>query len=311
MEHYVTLFDSNFLPQGLALIESLERHAGEYRLWVLCLDDRARDVLDGLGKSNLRTIPLAEVETPELLAMKPDRSLAEYCWTLTPFTPRLVFDRDASVMRVTYLDADLFLLKNPRPIFEEFEESGKSVLITEHAYDAEYDQSAKYGHFCVQFMTFVRGKSEIVREWWEDRCLEWCFARPEDGKFGDQKYVDDWPERFPTNVHVLRQEDAIQAPWNARRFPYSKAIAWHFHGLRIQGSRVRWHSGYEIPRISEIMIYRPYVDLLSRKIRSLEFPILQGGELSTMEYYHLWKNHLKGRLCHLLRLLRPQKITRI
>jgi hypothetical protein len=310
MEHYVTLFDSNFLPQGLALLESLERHAGDHRLWVLCLDDRTREVLDSSANPNLRTIPLAEVETPELLAVRPGRSRAEYCWTLTPFTPRFVFERDPSARRVTYLDADLFLLKSPRPIFYEFEASGKSVLITEHAFDAEYDQSKTYGRFCVQFMTFVRGESDVVRRWWEDRCLDWCFARSEDGKFGDQKYLDDWPERFPTNVHVLSQEDAVLAPWNARRFPYCKAIAWHFHGLRIQDSRIRWYVGYEIPRIIEIMVYRPYVDVLKKYSRYLNFQIHQGGEHSITERFRYRKNHLIGRLGKILRSLKHQKLTR-
>ena len=28
-------------------------------------------------------------------------------------------------------------------------------------------------------------------KWWRDRCLEWCYARIEDGKFGDQFYIED------------------------------------------------------------------------------------------------------------------------
>ena len=77
-------------------------------LWVVCLDDRAFKALNDLGNPRLRTIPLTDVETPNLLAVKPERSRKEYAWTLTPFTPRAVFERDASVKRVTYVDADLF-----------------------------------------------------------------------------------------------------------------------------------------------------------------------------------------------------------
>lgn len=282
MEHYITLFDGNFLPQGLVLLESLERHAGEHTLWVLCLDERAREVLDDLEKPNLRTISLADVETPELLAVKSGRTWAEYCWTLTPFTPRFVLEREPKAERVTYLDADLFFLKSPESIFAELEQSGKSVLITEHAYDEEYDQSDNFGRFCVQFIIFVSGAGEVVRKWWEERCLEWCFDRVEDGKFGDQKYLDDWPERFPAHVHVLGQKDAILAPWNARRFSHSRAIAWHFHGLRIEGSRIRWYLGFDIPKAVRRDIYQPYVKLLEQKLRQLGHTVVQGAPESRL-----------------------------
>ena len=105
--------------------------------------------------------------------------------------------------RVTYLDADLWFRKSPAPIFKEFDKSGKDVLITDHAYSPEYDNSEKNGQYCVQFTTFTREGGETVRKWWEERCIEWCFARFENGKFGDQKYLDDWLERFPEQVHVL------------------------------------------------------------------------------------------------------------
>jgi hypothetical protein len=45
MEHFVTLFDLLFLPQGLALHRSMERHAGNYTLWILCMDDEVHGIL--------------------------------------------------------------------------------------------------------------------------------------------------------------------------------------------------------------------------------------------------------------------------
>lgn len=268
MEHFVTLFDSLFLPQGLALHASLTRHAGSFTLWVVCLDDRTQQVLDSLGAPTLRTIRLAEVETKELLEVKPDRTRAEYCWTLTPYTPKIVFDRAPDARRVTYVDSDVFLLRSPGAIFEEFERSGKAVLITDHAYDAEYDQTEVSGQYCVQFMTFVRGSSEPVRRWWQDRCIEWCFATPADGKLGDQKYLDDWPTRFGPLVHVLGQIELMLAPWNARRFPYSRAVAWHFQGLRLlSGRRALLHGPYSVPEVVHQMVYEPYLEELARSIQ--------------------------------------------
>ena len=113
MEHYVTLFDSIFLPQGLALHMSMERHAGAYTLWILCMDEAAYDALQRLNLPNVRLLALADVENPQLLQVKPTRSRGEYCWTMTPFTPKMVFERDTSVQRVTYLDADLWFRQSP------------------------------------------------------------------------------------------------------------------------------------------------------------------------------------------------------
>lgn len=247
MEHYVTLFDRLFLPQGLALHASLERYAGEYTLWVLCMDGEVKEILDQLDKPNIKTIALGEIETPELIAVKKNRTKGEYCWTMTSFTPKIVFERDKKVERVTYLDADLFFLKSPQPIFEEFEKSGKSVLITDHAYATEYDQSATNGKYCVQFVTFVRDISEPVRQWWQERCVEWCYARFENGKFGDQKYLDDWPERFGDYVHVLQAKHLTLAPWNITRFTYNEGVFYHFHGLRLLSrKRILLFAGYSV-----------------------------------------------------------------
>jgi hypothetical protein len=270
MEHFVTLFNSLFLPQGLALHQSMERHVQEYVLWVLCVDDETYDVLDKLALPNVRLLKLSAIETEELLSVKPGRTIAEYCWTLTPFAPRFVFEADATVERVTYLDADLWFRKHPKPIFEELDASKEQVLITDHGYSPEYDQSAISGQFCVQFMTFTREGGEPVRKWWEERCVEWCYARFEDGKFGDQKYLDDWPERFGSLVHVLQDKERTLAPWNASRFPYANAVFYHFHGLRIISKNQLQIGGYSLPLALTQHVYAPYCDDLKAALNQLE-----------------------------------------
>jgi hypothetical protein len=269
MEHYVTLFDSLFLPQGIALHTSMERHVKDYTLWILCVDDKAHEILCKLNLPNVRLLQLSKLETAELLTVKPIRTKGEYCWTLTPFAPKFVFEADANVNRVTYLDADLWFRKNPSAIFREFDLSGKQVLITDHAYAPEYDQSATCGQYCVQFMTFSREGGEAVRKWWEDRCIEWCYARFEKEKFGDQKYLDDWPERFTDFVHVLNNKELALAPWNAMRFPYGSSIFYHFHGLRIVSIKQVNIGGYSLPKPLIENIYRPYLIDLKRAIERL------------------------------------------
>jgi hypothetical protein len=271
VEHYVTIFDGLFLPQGLALHRSLQRHGGEFTLWVLCVDATAFDVLKKLELPNLRPVSVEAIETQALREARAGRTRAEYCWTLTPHAIDIVMSLDASVRRVTYLDADLWLRKSPAPIFAELDASGKAVLITDHAYAPDYDQTATSGQYCVQFVTFCRGAGEDVARWWADRCIEWCYARYENGKFGDQKYLDDWPERFADKVHVLQRLDLILTPWNATRFPYGPAVAYHFHNLRLLGGgRVMLVRGYDLPKATQTAIYQPYLADLSEAVRTLE-----------------------------------------
>jgi hypothetical protein len=269
MEHYVTLFDALFLPQGLALHASLQRHAGTYTLWILCVDEQAHSILTELRLPNVRLLRAADVETEQLLAVKPTRTRAEYCWTLTPFAPRFVFDAAADVRRVTYLDADVWLRASPAPIFREFEASGKDVLITDHAYAPEYDNTATAGRYCVQFLTVTREGGETVRKWWEERCIEWCYAHFEDGKLGDQKYLDDWPERFEQWVHVLADKELAQGPWNATRFPYSSSVFYHFHGLRIISDSRVVLSPYVLPEPLMRHVYKPYLRELREVLATL------------------------------------------
>lgn len=263
MNHYVTLFDSLFMPQGLALHRSMERHAGAYRLWIVCMDGETHEGLARMALPNVRLLEVARLETADLLRVKAGRSSREYCWTLTPFAPRFVFEADSTVDRVTYVDADLWLRRDPAPIFGELDRSRKQVLITDHSYAPEHDRSATSGRYCVQFMVFSRVGSARVREWWEARCLEWCFARCEDGKFGDQKYLDDWPERFSEEVHVLGDRELALAPWNATRFPHGNAVFWHFHAFRILGASghsLKTDLGpYLLPRRVLEHVYVPYI----------------------------------------------------
>lgn len=276
VEHYVTLFDSNFLPMGLCLYHSLLKHAQPFHLWVVCMDDLVWQQLAQLDMSHLTPIPLAKVEDERLKQVKPTRSKGEYCWTVTPFTPEIIFNLVKDADRVTYLDADLFLFNSPDTFFSEFEQSNKHVLITEHAYAPEYAYRAETsGRFCVQFMTFRRTEESFeVMHWWQDRCLEWCYARFEQGRFGDQKYLDSWPELFKDKVHVLTQTSRALAPWNVyhilevKKEPLNPVI-YHFHALRIISSdEVKIFEGYKVGK-SAMELYKEYLDILNLQVSAM------------------------------------------
>jgi hypothetical protein len=281
-EHFVTLFDSHYLPMGLSLYRSLEEHAQPFHLWILAMDDACAEALAKIKLPAASVIRLPELETDALQLVKPQRSVGEYCWTLTPFLPSHVLHRRPELERVTYVDADLFFFQSPQLLLEEFVGTGKDVLITEHAFAPEHAGYMRYGRFCVQFMTFrnTEAAGRVLR-WWQARCLEWCYAREEEGKFGDQKYLDDWPQRFSAEVHVLSQTERTVAPWNVAHLSNTasplRPVFYHFHSLKIVSSkRVVPYYMYYIGRKNR-WIYDKYLETMKavvRQMRSLGIPII-------------------------------------
>ena len=307
IEHFVTLFDSHYLPLGLCLYRSLEEHARPFHLWIVAMDDACAEALTKLQLTHATVLRLAEVENDRVRGVKAERSVGEYCWTLTPFLPTIVFQRALDARRVTYLDADVFFFRPPHVLLDEFAASGKHVLITEHAFAPEYAAAIRYGRFCVQFMTFRNTPPACrVLEWWQERCIEWCHSREEDGKFGDQKYLDDWPQRFAAEVHVLSHTERTLAPWNvahiARATGDLQPVFYHFHSLKIVSrSRVVLHFRWR-PGPSSRWIYGAYLKCLraaTRDMRRLGIPVigrrLQGeGRGRLGRWYEFARAYLKG-----------------
>jgi len=278
LEHFVTLFDSNFLPMGLALHHSLLSHGQPFHLWIICMDETVEAQLKQISLPQVAILPLREVETGELLKVKQGRNSREYCWTLTPFCFQAVFDRDAGVKRVTYLDADLFFFDNPQILLSELDAAAKHVLITEHAYAPEHNRLLSLsGRFCVQFLTFRRtAEAAKVMRWWQEKCLEWCFDLHEEKRFGDQKYLDVWPEIFADEVHIVRQTEKTLAPWNVTSFENMlqgrlDPVFYHFQGLRIVGrNEVQlYNENYTVKKEGQ-RLYHEYLAGLRKSINTLK-----------------------------------------
>jgi hypothetical protein len=209
---YCTVFDRNYAARALALHRSLERHDGDFRLFAACMDSEAKDLLDRLALSSLVTIGIDELERwdGELAQARPSRTAVEYAWTAVPAACRLVLDREPSV---TYLDADVFLFSSPQPLHDELGDG--SILLVPHRMDPQ--EELAYGRFNVGWITIRRDENGLgALDWWRERCLEWCHARVEPGRFGDQKYLDEWPRSFG-GVRVSSNPGAGLGPWNQTR----------------------------------------------------------------------------------------------
>ena len=218
MNHYCTYFDRGFLVQGVALGRSLAAHDPGAVLWVLALDEETEAMLRALGQPDLRVVPLAELEAadPGLAAAKANRTRVEYYFTLSPCWPRWLLAAHPEIGRVTYIDADMAFFAKPKPIFDAMDAAQASVLITAHRFPgwqrAHYERHGRYNVGILSFRNDAAGRGCL--EDWRTRCLAWCHDRLEDGKYADQKYLDDWPARLGAALLVLDHPGVNLAPWN-------------------------------------------------------------------------------------------------
>lgn len=308
--NFCTLFDANYLARALVMYRSLEETGEDFKLYAVCFDDLSYKIICDLNLPRLTAIPLDSFESPALLNVKGGRTAGEYCWTCTPHVIRYVLDT-YQLPLVTYLDADLCFYDRPSLLLAEFAESGGSVLITEHRYTPRYDQSATSGVYCVQFITFKADRRGLeVLQWWQDRCLEWCYARFEEGKFGDQKYLDDWTQRFD-GVHVLRHLGGGVAPWNVQQYALDRSssdgirvnglplVFFHFHGYRRYVDDVHDLGAYRLGFMVVELLYRPYVQKMSQVHKEIDV-VCPGFDRGRTVRTKTWKTPLR-KLRRLLR----------
>jgi hypothetical protein len=242
--YFCTYFDRRYLPRGLTLYHSLKKHCSNFELWVLSLDAECSERLGSLNLPEVHVVNIEELETvdSELQECRTNRSLIEYYFTCTPAWLLYLFQNVDRAEILTYLDADIFFFSDPVPIYNELKEG--SIGIIAHRFPQSLKTLEQFGIYNVGWLSFRRdSNAKECLIWWRERCIEWCYDRPEEGRFADQKYLDDWPVRFPATV-VLQNKGAGIAPWNVGDVRlvekngtfYADSeplIFYHFHMLKV------------------------------------------------------------------------------
>lgn len=302
--NFVACFDENYTVQALALIESIEKNIKDYFFFIFCMDDRSFNIINNLDNNKIKVFKFSDFEDTNLKKIKQQRKKNEYFWTITPKLPLIIFDRFKEINQVTYLDADIFFLKSPEKIYKNFKLSNKDVLITKHNYSSQYDMSKTSGKFCVQFLIINRKGYDIIKDW-ELLCNDWCYDKIEEGKYGDQKYLDYWPTNYKNRIFIENNRDAFQGPWNADSTEVNNAIVYHFHGLRkITKNFYLFNRGYNIPTNTKIKIYDLYFNSLKKIILKYDeslniLPLSKKNKISL--FLNVVLDHLKFKKNYIIK----------
>lgn len=321
---FCTLFDSNYLSRGLALYESLKRHCEAFHLYIFPFDEDCLNLLQQLQLPNVTLVPLSEFEDPELLDVKRQRSRAEYCWTCTASTVLYILDKYQEEM-CTYLDADTYFFASPGILLDELKTN--SVIITEHRFSPEHQEaSATSGKYNVQFMVFKNNRqAKEVLHWWRKACIECCELNPEQGKCGDQKYLDVWTTTFD-GIHELQHLGGGVAPWNVDQYMFSEKeqrvygmeqktgktfelVFFHFHAIKFYENNFvqLTNSNYFLSRDVVNFIYKPYVkelEVIKGKICQVNSALNPHG--AHEQYERENKNQFFGAVKNTLRKIKQR-----
>jgi hypothetical protein len=222
------------------MLRSLRKFDPEAKIFVLALDLYTERLLLSFNIHNVRVFSLNEIEDHNVEVARSNRSVVEFYWTLSSVFTSYVYDYlSGNFASLTYLDSDIFFYASPQTIFSQLVD-GSSCIITPHNFSKRLMDREVNGKFCVQWVTFVNNDvgRQILHDWRRD-CLDWCYYRLEDGKMGDQKYLDYWPANYD-GVVILKNIGVGVAPWNYEDLYFKKVdgsilvngqtlIFYHFH----------------------------------------------------------------------------------
>jgi hypothetical protein len=285
--HIATSTDANYLHKAVVLYKSLLKVHNNFILHIFCFDDIAYNVLEKLHYNNIKIYHSSDFETVELLRFKASKiKRHEYYWACNPFLTRKIL-LEQSVDFISSCDCDLMFFQSPEIIFEELGEADVLIQPNNFSYQFENDFT-RVGYYCTSFQCFRKNSNSIkILNWWHKRTMEWCSSDFEDGKFGEQKYLDDWRIRFK-KVREIANVGTNLAPWNIQKFDLSgknseilingkyPLVYYHYHSFRMNLSNYKYiisgdrDNNYEIPLEASKFIYKPYIEILKESIKDLK-----------------------------------------
>jgi hypothetical protein len=237
---FCTVTDKNYVYKWLALCHSIDRHMPDSKIWVLCLDNESKTVINKLGRKNIETVSIAGMKYPELEKLRETRTKQEFAWTCKPAIMNYLLT-EKNVKEMVFVDADLFFYSSVDPIFEKYKDA--SILITSHKFSKKKAYIADIvGYYNSGFIIFRN--DEISRACvlkYKNQCIDWCYNYHDNGRHGDQSYLKTWPKEFK-KVEEISEKGINLGTWNLERYRVQKKdamfyiddeplICYHFHGL--------------------------------------------------------------------------------
>ncbi len=241
MLNFCTVLSKDYLIQCLALYNSLKKHTKQFHLWILCVNDTTYSLLEKLNLDGVTLVSLKIIRDKKLAKIEKERQLNEFCWTLKASFIYYLLKNNYNLDSILYLDADLYFFKDARDIYNEWGEH--SVFLTRLWQSKKWEQ--RLGRYSAGLVGFKRDRNGLrCLKYWRKQCLNWCYKRFQKGLWGDQKYLNEWPQKF-SKVKISKNKGVNAGSWNIRigirvkkendvlYFNDTKLVCFHYSGFQI------------------------------------------------------------------------------
>tara|TARA_R110002110_G_scaffold29907_9_gene106077 strand:- start:154 stop:1035 length:882 start_codon:yes stop_codon:yes gene_type:complete len=205
--------DFNFLPNGLALYESMKQFDSNFTLHYLCMDDESFELLKELNE-DIVAYPLSDfLNRDETLADLATQDYRYFCWSLASYFTNYLMNTINE--DITYIDSDILFYDKIETVLNEI--GSKDVGLFRHR---QYPLSHPNGNGWFNVGVIHFKNSDVANDllsWWADAVLHKKY--PELATCGDQKYLDAFLEH-KENIFI-DGNIGHGAPWHWQLYDYS------------------------------------------------------------------------------------------
>lgn len=212
-----TIASRNYLARARTWARSLARYHPELRAVVFLADEPDAEALELAG--GLELVAARDLGIPGFAGLAFRSNVLELGTAIKPFAISWLFDHGAE--RVLYFDPDILVCDELEALVEPLE--ANEIVVTPHLIEPTADPEARVersvlvaGVHNLGFLGVRAGaESRALLSWWGERLLRFCRARPGEGLYADQRWID-LLLGFSDRVAVVRHPGANVAYWNIR-----------------------------------------------------------------------------------------------
>jgi hypothetical protein len=233
------------------------------------MDEQSYNILKKLKLKQAKLFKTSDIETAEIAQLKKDRNKGEYSWTLKSVFIDYLFNKYKHLNNIFYLDGDIYFFNDVAQVYKDI--GNASIAIAPHRFpNSMIDRVRQTGIFNAGVIYMKRDKEAFgALKRWKRQCIKWCYWRLEDGKLGDQMYLDEWPKLYKS-LHQFTHKGINLAPWNVNEYKLTKKdgkifvdnqplIFYHFHQFKIYKDLTFQEStGYKVSENAVDLIYSKY-----------------------------------------------------